>query len=349
MGYQQTSFLSLPAEIRNQIYGYIRDGKAVVFNVTCQPRFLSQGSIMVQEKSFPNKSKTSSQQANCDDAAPATVDHTLVFIKFIYSPRLERLDILRTCRQIHREAVAFLYDNSCVIYHPWESLPLSMTRIGGHLNGFSPLPVKNSPNMWHVNNPQTNLHESKIPHRWLGMLKTLSMVFHGRCLDFDRPTKSLHFFCTAGFTLTLYLVDVVGSPAVYWRFPPPRMDPDEQRPLHQKHYIRLLRHLSTRMTSSSHLGHFKHSIRSVADTRIELGNRTFPIYRVGCSDWVSDAKYHHSVGCGMNQCQKWCWYLILEPSSKPNQRLSLPSKPELSTLAAGIDGLKQTTECYCGS
>lgn len=106
-----TSFLLLPLEIRLKIYGYLFrdiDGR---FDLIQNPE---NSDDHKQRKRFLRK--------------PSTVSHTIDKSTMILRkykdlrPPFNTL-ILRTCHQIHGEALAILHEKACFIYNPWTAYP----------------------------------------------------------------------------------------------------------------------------------------------------------------------------------------------------------------------------------
>ncbi len=104
-------FLLLPLEIRIKIYGYLfRD---------IDGRF-----DLIQEPEHSDNSKQTGRLLRKPSMVTHTVDKsTMILRKYTdLRPPFNTL-ILRTCHQIHHEAVTILYQKTCFTYEPWTAYP----------------------------------------------------------------------------------------------------------------------------------------------------------------------------------------------------------------------------------
>jgi len=100
------SFLSLPPEVRNEIYGYIFKGK-------CEP-----GLVHVYAKCFATKSGywdiDTRSRTKSDPQLKAYWTSHLLHLRSSCAP------IVRTCQQVYRETNTLLYARATFVYRFWE-------------------------------------------------------------------------------------------------------------------------------------------------------------------------------------------------------------------------------------
>ena len=102
------ALLSLPAKIRNKIYGYLWSDNAIVFNFTIRPRRAPNDCL---ERADYQRIKAV----------------TLVFSHGKWDARpTAQVGILGTCRQIYDEALGFFQQKNCFHYVFWNKLPYRM-------------------------------------------------------------------------------------------------------------------------------------------------------------------------------------------------------------------------------
>lgn len=125
-----------------------------------------------------------SQGGNPVDKARSTDAGALVFIKIKADlPRSTQTGMLGTCRQIYNEAIAGLYEKSCFVYHPWESILWNMRRSFKGIFSDSDWPA--SPQRRHLDRTK----KTEVPLHYLTKIKEIHLVFEEHNHYYDLTPK----------------------------------------------------------------------------------------------------------------------------------------------------------------
>lgn len=146
------SFLLLPAEIRNQMYGYVWSDNSVTFAVTHRHIIRPISDSGEQSATVDSLSNRGVDKNKYTEIGPLRYEGRILEdgpLVFIHTQRELRpstqTGILNTCRQTYTEAVAVFYRESYCCYNLLKSLPDHMNNL--ELTSDS---APADPTLWHL-------------------------------------------------------------------------------------------------------------------------------------------------------------------------------------------------------
>lgn len=346
------SFLLLPAEIRNQIYGHVWSDNSVIFTVTHRPtlRPISDSvELSATEDSLSNRGVDKDEYTEMGRPryeGRILEDGPLVFIhtQREWNPSTQT-GILSTCRQTYTEAAGVFYGESYCCYNLWESLPDHMTNL--ELTSDS---APADPTLWHL----YEVKKPEVPMQYLAMIRKLRLVLAEKYWHYltspPAIARILRRFSMENVSLERLVLEFRFHRYMRHQFvlqPPHRMQSDngfdqnweppwalfcrDQSVAQAISDTTILKKIRVELVSCNHslAKSFPHFIRSIVTTTGWACDNKRGEYRDTTPDFGM-----HTDGGSFN-C---CWRLRPGKTRSSQPTDSLLPEPDLSTLSPAEDG-----------